>query len=152
MRTILQYLILGLIFTSCTDKRSRENIIDDIELAFSKNDTIAANREIVALSKKDGESALSFYYNGLLDKNLKHHESALINFQKAIELDSTHYKALVERAKLKIELGDLNSAIEDCNRARLINKIYFPIYKTKGIAFQIFGRWGKCNYSISNCN
>ncbi|MBK6400034.1 MAG: hypothetical protein KA215_04730 [Flavobacterium sp.] len=134
-RSIL-YVIIVILIYSCKDKSTAvENFNAGIE-SYNDSSFTTALENFTKASKKDTKNANAFFYRALSEARLQKHKEALISFQKSIELDSVLYQALVERAKLKIKLGDFASACNDCDKAKMI-KIDFPeIYKTKAIAFE----------------
>ncbi len=135
MKKVIVILLIGFLF-SCADKRtSTENLNLAVEEINNKSYESALKHIKLALNK-DSSNSLILYYKGFIETNLKKNSEALISFQKAIELDSANFKALVERAKLKIMLGDIVSATNDCDRARLIKRDYAEIYLTKAHAFE----------------
>lgn len=125
-----------LLSTGCQDKRSVEDLFNDIKINIENNKLTKAKKDVEKLIKKAYGNSDAYLLKGIIDNKLKDNNSALKSFQKSIALDSANFKTYVERANLKIELGDYNSAISDCNTARYINKEYFQIYKTKGIAYE----------------
>lgn len=59
----------------------------------------------------------------------------LSSILKSIENDSANHNAYILKAKVKINLGDFNGALEDCNKAKFLNKNDYNIYTTKAIAY-----------------
>ncbi len=75
------------------------------------------------------ERADSFYYRGFNKGNLSFKDDytgAILDFDKAIELDQNFYQAYCYRGKAKLSLGDYTGAIKDLNMALYIDtsKIY----------------------------
>lgn len=135
MKKIIVISLFGLLL-SCADKKSAT---DNLNLAIeevNKKSYENAFTYIKLAFNKDSSNSSIFYYKGIIETNLKKTSEALISFQKAISLDSTNFKALVERAKLKITLGDIVSAVNDCDKARLVKKDYSDIYLTKANAYE----------------
>jgi tetratricopeptide (TPR) repeat protein len=135
MKKLIIISIFGVLL-SCADKKSST---DNLNLAIEEINKKAYENAFTYIKlafNKDSSSPSILYYKGLIEANLKKNSEALISFQKAISLDSTNYKALVERAKLKITLGDIVSAVNDCDRARLVKKDYTEIYLTKAHAYE----------------
>ena len=135
MKEIIIIFLFGF-FLSCVDKKSAtDNLNLSIE-EINKKEYKDALVFIKLAFNKDSSNSSILYYKGLIETNLKNTSEALISFQKAISFDSTNYKALVERAKLKITLGDIVSALNDCDKARLLKKDYTELYLTKANAYE----------------
>lgn len=134
--TILYSTIILQLLSSCVDNKTAiENFNSGLDYYNNKNFT-AALKEFSKAIEKDNKNVNSFFYKGLAEIGLEKKQDALISFQKTIELDSSFYQALVERAKLKIILGDYISAVIDCDKAKMIKIDFSDLYKTKAIAFE----------------
>lgn len=136
---LFYFLFLFVIALACTDERTDLQIMTDLEHKTDSGDFIDAKKDIEILSDRSFESSQFFYLTGVVEKNLNKKKEALISFQKAINIDSSNYMALVERAKLKVELGDFNGAIQDCNQALSLQKEDGEIYKTLAVAYENLG-------------
>ena len=121
--------------SGCKDKRSVDELFNDTKTKIENKEFSKAKKDVEKLVKLAYGNSDAFQLKGIVESELEDYSSALINFQKSISLDSTNFKTYVERAKLKIKLGDYTSS--DCNTARIYNKDYYPIYKTKGIAYEL---------------
>lgn len=129
--TLISFLLI-----SCTDNKSAiENFNAGLEKYNAKNYSSALD-ELTKSVKKDSHNANAFLFKGLCEVQLKNDSAALISFQNAISLDSSNFQALVERAKLKIALGDYVSAINDCDKSRFYKVDYSEQYKTKATAYE----------------
>jgi tetratricopeptide (TPR) repeat protein len=129
-------LILIIFFYSCTDKRTATECYNSGMKSYIDSSFSNALENFSLATEKDNKNAKAFYYKGLCEVKLQKNKDALISFQKSIELDNNFYQALVERAKLKIILGDYASACNDCDKAKFIKKDFSEIYKTKALAFE----------------
>jgi len=125
------------LLSGCKDKRSVDEIFNDTKTKIESKEFSEAKKDVEKLVKLAYGNSDAFQLKGIVESELEDYNSALINFQKSISLDSTNFKTYVERAKLKIKLGDYKSAISDCNTARFYNKEFYLIYKTKGIAYEL---------------
>lgn len=135
MKEKIIFAIVILLY-SCADNRTAvQNFNSGMEYYNDSSFTDALDNFTKA-SEKDKKNAAAFFYKGLSEARLQKNKEALISFQKSIDLDNAFYHALVERAKLKIKLGDFTSACTDCDKAKMIKIDYPEIYKTKAIAFE----------------
>ncbi len=130
------FYAIAIILCSCADnKTAEENFKIGLE-SYTDSSFASALDNFTKASEKDKKNVNAFFFKGMCETRLQKSKEALKSFQKAIELDSSFYQALVERAKLKIKLGDFGSACIDCDRAKMIKKDYPEIYKTKAIAYE----------------
>lgn len=130
-------IIFLLTFISCQDKRSSDQIISDIKNQVDNSEFQKALNDINKLISDKIETSEIYTLKGKTENELDKKSESLLSFQKAILLDKNNYKAFVERAILKLELGDIMSSIEDCNKAMLIKSNYIKIYKTKAKAYEL---------------
>lgn len=138
-KNVIYLTTLCLFLIACEDKRTSEQITTDINEKIENSAFDGARKDAKILIEREPNSSNAYFLKGLAESKQKNTRVAMISFKKAIALDSTNYKAYVERAKLKIELGDYRSAILDCETAKFIKKDSPEIYKTKGIAFENLG-------------
>lgn len=138
MKKILLVLFpILIIIAGCKDNRTVDDLFKDIDKSIKNGELVSAKNDIEVLIIKAPESTDAFMLKGIIDTKLKQYDIAMLSFQKSIAFDTLNFRAYVERAKLKIALGDYNSAIKDCNIARLMKKKYYPLYQTKGMAFEL---------------
>jgi tetratricopeptide (TPR) repeat protein len=136
MKKLLIAALTALLFVGCTDKKTAvENFNSGIE-KYNAKEYSSALTELSKSVIKDSHNTNAFYFKGLCEVQLKNDSAALISFQNAIAIDSSNFQALVERAKLKISLGDYVSAINDCDNSRMFKLDYSELYKTKASAYE----------------
>jgi Tfp pilus assembly protein PilF len=136
MNRLVIYLLFVTSAFSCVDnKSSLEHFSEGVEY-FRHEDYTSALMEFQKAFKKDASSLNTAFYKGLTESKLGQNQQALNSFQHAIDIDSNFYQTFIERAKLKIVLGDFVGACNDCDRAKFIKKDVPEIYKTKAIAFE----------------
>ncbi|AMA49977.1 tetratricopeptide repeat protein [Flavobacterium covae] len=68
-------------------------------------------------------------------------KGALVDYNKAIELNSNDATIYYSRASVKNELGDFYGAINDCNRALKIDEISFYAFFTRAYAWSGLGEY-----------
>ena len=68
-----------------------------------------------------GENAEKYYNNGFLKGETGNYKEAIIDYNKAIEINSNHSKAYYNRGDAKYNLGDYIGAIAGFNKALEIN-------------------------------
>ncbi len=129
--------IISLILVSCQDERTSDQLISDIKIQIHNAEFQNALKDIDKLISKKIETSETYTLKGQCENELGKESESLLSFQKAIELDGNNYDAYVERANLKLKLGDYQSAIEDCNSAMLMKKDYAKTYKTKARAYEL---------------
>lgn len=129
-------LLIIVFLCSCTDNRITSDIYNSGVDKYNSGDYNSALKEFKLCLEREVKNPNAFYYKGLCEVKSKNDSSALISFQNAIRLDSSYYQALVERAKLKISLGDYRSALNDCDKAMLLRIDYSELYKTKASAYE----------------
>lgn len=83
-----------------------------------------------------------FYKNGLKHLETNQYNEAITQFSHAIKLNEAYTEAYVSRAKIYIEIGKLNSAAKDYEKAAMINP------KVVDYFFEA----GKLNYQTNNYN
>lgn len=130
-------LISILTLISCKDNRTSEQIISDANSQINKSEYQNALTDLKKLIDNGIETTEVFQLKGISENGLNKNSKSLLSFQKSIELDNKNYISYVERANLKIKLGDYRGAIEDCNNAMLIQRDYAKTYKTKAIAYEL---------------
>ena len=67
---------------------------------------------------KNRATADSYYWNGMNDQGLKQHRSAIQNFSKAIQLNTSVGLYFLERSKSYNQLGNKQQALNDAQKAR----------------------------------
>lgn len=123
--------------SGCKDNRSVDELFNDIDVHIKNQKFLKAKSDVEKLVKLAPGNSNAFLLQGMIEMNLESDYLALLNFSRSISLDSSNYIAYIERAKLKIKLGDYRSAISDCNTAHCYTtKEYYPIYETKGLAYE----------------
>lgn len=130
-------IIFLLSFISCQDKRTSDQIISDIKIQIDNSEFQNALDDINKLISTEIKTSEIYTLRGQCENELNKKPESLQSFQEAISLDKNYYQAYVERAIVKLELGDFISSIEDCNKAMLIKKDFAKIYKTKAIAYEL---------------
>eukprot|EP00039_Didymoeca_costata_P026882 m.16911 g.16911 ORF g.16911 m.16911 type:complete len:498 (+) comp5836_c0_seq2:186-1679(+) len=81
-------------------------------------EALTAYDEALAIDSNNTEIASKLYYNKAIAlSKLRRNEEALRDCNKALELDPSYVKALVKRARLKIELENYEEAVRDCEAA-----------------------------------
>lgn len=134
---IILLLISILTLISCKDNRTSEQVISDANNQINKSEYQNALTDLNKLIDNGIETTEVFQLKGISENGLNKNSEALLSFQKSIELENKNYISYVERANLKIKLGDYRGAIEDCNNAMLIQRDYAKTYKTKAKAYEL---------------
>ena len=93
-----------------------------------------------------GQDARDYFESGIAKVKLQDNKSAMLDFSKAIELDSTFINAYISRAELKEDNQDIQGAIHDYSRVILIDKANKDAYLRRGVLYY------KLNLTEKACN
>jgi tetratricopeptide (TPR) repeat protein len=103
-------------------------------------DSLAAKIERVGLAILENEAlAIGFYKSGRELQDRGNGDGAILNFSKAIELNTNYVFAYVHRGILKRNRGDFMGAMADYNRAIEIDPGYSTAFYNRGVAKQLHG-------------
>jgi tetratricopeptide (TPR) repeat protein len=86
------------------------------------------------------KSAHPYSGRGLLFMNDKRLKEASSDFDKAIELDSTHWQALYNRGNVYLDIGNYAKAAEDLSRSIKFNPGNIDAYTNRGLAYSELNR------------
>lgn len=139
VNTLIIFVVSFFLLLGCKDKRGVDELFDDVSKKIKKKEYVEARKDVEKLERKAFENSEVYRFKGIIEAKLGNFRSALLSFQKSLELDSLNYKAYVDRADLKITLGDYSSAINDCNVAYAMNSNYSLIHNIKGYAYERIG-------------
>ncbi|HML94548.1 MAG TPA: tetratricopeptide repeat protein [Thermodesulfobacteriota bacterium] len=78
--------------------------------------------------------AKAYCARGYANSSFGDFEGALVDFSRAIELDSEYVEAYVTRGLVRIVLGDYSGAVRDSGNAIEIDPEYAEAYATRGLA------------------
>ena len=120
-------IIFLLTLISCQDKRTSDQIVSDVKIQIENSEFQNALENINKLISTEIKTSEIYTLRGQCENELNKKPESLKSFQKAISLDKNYYQAYVERAIVKLELGDFISSIEDCNKAMLIKKDFAKV-------------------------
>jgi hypothetical protein len=129
-------LILIQILISCNENRNSQEIKNEINVLLSEKEYENAYNDIVFLIEKDSANGELFYLKAIAETNQNKDKEALISLQKSIQLLPNFSKSFIERAKLKFRLGDYIGCVSDCDRAKIIEKNNYEIYKIEALAYE----------------
>lgn len=135
MKNLYIIIIIQLLF-SCRDNKSTEEIKNEIHSSLDKKDYENAYNNIIYLIKNDSTNGELFYLKAITEVNQQKNKEALISFQKSIQLSPDSSNSFIERSKLKFRLGDFVGSVNDCDRAKMINKNNYKIYKIEALAYE----------------
>lgn len=96
--------------------------------------------------KKDNNSAVAFNNRGKAYSDLKMTKEALMDYDKAIELNPFHWSAFNNRADIYLENNDYDGAVKDLSKSMLINNS-FQSYYNRG---NIYSKLGKFQLALSD--
>jgi len=83
---------------------------------------------VAAIGQTSDRKAMDFFYSGMSSCYSKNYDRALIEFSKAIQLDSGFIQAWENRGVTKFYLKDYAGAIDDYNQALKINPDDYNTY------------------------
>ncbi|MFH1321420.1 MAG: tetratricopeptide repeat protein [Bacteroidota bacterium] len=82
--------------------------------------------------EKYPNAKLAYNNRGLVKNNMQDYKEAIMDFNKAIELDSIYILPYYNRGNTKVKLKDYHSAIQDFTKAININPNYADAYNNRG--------------------
>lgn len=109
-----------------------KNYVEGIELLQS-GDAARANDYLIAAAKANPNNALAIYYQGLIDYTERDINSAIANYDKAIQVNPNFALAYFSRGLAHYRLGNQPEALSDYNRALQINPVDPWSYLNRGI-------------------
>ncbi len=71
---------------------------------------------------------------GVAKSTAKDYKNAIVDFDKAIELNLEHVRAYYKRGKAKYHINDYAEAIDDCTHAIKLNPEHARAYSVRGVA------------------
>lgn len=137
MKKIISILILFSFFIACNEHEPND-IIESIDKKINDKEYTTALSDIKKYTKKVSDTkylSILYFQEAKINFLNERYSDCLNSILKSLENDSDNYLSILLRAETKIKLGDLNGAIEDCNKAKFINKEDFLIYRTKAVAY-----------------
>jgi len=133
---ILLFISIVSLTLSCSDERTAQEIISDISDNTKNGDFKSLNSDYIKLIGEFPTNSNSYYVIAKSQSKTGMNEEAILNFKKALDLDSLNHLIYIERAILKIKLGDNNGAISDCLDAIRINGKYSYAFSTMALAYE----------------
>ena len=100
-----------------------------------------------------GNTAKEYYDTGVIDEVSENYDDAIIDFTKAIDLDTNYAEAYYERGYCYNECKnrDYSQAIADETRAIELNPDYGRAYAERGYAYVMLGS-DNASLTITDCN
>lgn len=114
------------------DVEATKNYVEGIELLQS-GDASRANDYLIEAAAANPNNALAVYYQGLIDYTQRDINSAIANYDKAIQVNSTFALAYFSRGLANYRLGNTQEALADYNQALQINPVDPWSYLNRGI-------------------
>lgn len=109
-----------------------KDYVEGIELLQS-GDASRANDYLIEAAAANPNNALAVYYQGLIDYTQRDINSAIANYDKAIQVNSNFALAYFSRGLANYRLGNTQEALEDYNQALQINPVDPWSYLNRGI-------------------
>jgi tetratricopeptide (TPR) repeat protein len=130
------FLIITIALFSCNGDINEQVLIQRIE--NNLNDTVLSHAEedIEVLLSKSQSNSYVFTLKGRLEVLKENHKEAILSFNQAIKLNNSDIRPLLEKAKLKLILGDYQGSLIDCDSAELINKNILELYLTRALIYE----------------
>ena len=114
------------------DVEATKKYVEGIELLQS-GDTARANDYLIEAAKENPNNALAVYYQGLIDYTQQDVNSAIANYDKAIQVNPNFALAHFSRGLANYRLGNKQEALSDYNQALQINPVDPWSYLNRGI-------------------
>lgn len=109
-----------------------KNYVEGIELLQS-GDASRANDYLIEAAAANPNNALAVYYQGLIDYTQRDINSAIANYDKAIQVNPNFALAHFSRGLANYRLGNTQEALADYNQALQINPVDPWSYLNRGI-------------------
>lgn len=106
--------------------------VEGIELLQS-GDTTRANNYLAEAAKGNPNNALAVYYQGLIDYTQRDINSAIANYNRALEVNPNFALAYFSRGLANYRLGNKQQALADYNDALRVNPVDPWSYVNRGI-------------------
>lgn len=119
IRSFIILILSALIFVSCTNKKEKAfNAMDEGKKKFYSNDLRGAIKDFNQALKErpDFDQALFFRANAYY--NLRKIDSAMIDYNRCIQVNPTFADAYANRGSVKFEKGDRDGACQDWVKAK----------------------------------
>ena len=105
----------------------------------NRGDHLEAIKCFLVTVKHNPEHAKAWNNIGVSKLCLSKPEEAVIAFKKALRIDSDYRDALHNRALAYSDVGELDSAMDDLNRAISLDPEHWASYKHRSILNQMLG-------------
>ncbi|MCH2314191.1 MAG: tetratricopeptide repeat protein [SAR202 cluster bacterium] len=105
----------------------------------NRGDHLEAIKCFVVTVKYNPEHAMAWNNIGVSKLCLSNPEEAVIAYKKALRIDSEYRDALHNRALAYSDVGELDSAMVDLNRAISLDPEHWASYKHRSILNQMLG-------------
>lgn len=117
----------------------RDNVLINPTVVDARTDVttqlLSEQGFVVSFTDAEGEDHEETYKQREFEK----HQEAIVDFDKAIELDSKSVFAYNNRGVVKVEVGDYQGAILDYDKVLEINPQFVSAYKNRGVAKSALG-------------
>ena len=114
------------------DVEATKKYVEGIEL-LQRGDASRANDYLIEAAAENPNNALAVYYQGLIDYTQRDINSAIANYDQAIQINPNFALAHFSRGLANYRLGNKQAALTDYNKALQINPIDPWSYLNRGI-------------------
>ncbi|BAZ43339.1 TPR domain protein [Chondrocystis sp. NIES-4102] len=120
------------------DVEATQKYVEGIEL-LARGDTTRANEYLTQAASKNPKNANAIYYQGLIDYTKRNLDSAINNYNRAIENNSNFSLAYFSRGLAYYRQGNKQKALEDYDNAIRINPSDPWSYLNRGLVKEDLG-------------
>jgi serine protease Do len=120
------------------DPDATQKYVEGIEL-LAKGDVTRANEYLTEAATKNPKNANAIYYQGLINYTQRNLDTAIANYDRAIQNNSNFSLAYFSRGLAYYRQGDKQKALEDYNQAIRINPADPWSYVNRGLVKEDLG-------------
>ena len=113
-------------------KKEMIRLIDEMVKLSNAEEWEALKTKADDFIEKFRNEAVGYFYRGLAKDELGHHEEAIKDYDKAIELNPNNANVYSNRGNAKNRLGRYEEALKDLNNAIELNPHLFQAYNNRG--------------------
>jgi lipoprotein NlpI len=140
-RAILATTITILICQSALAAESAKKLVAESQAAWNKGETDRAIELATKAIEASRDDARLLFYRGTLYEQVRQHEEALADFDRAIELDSKSADAFGHRGSERLIVGRFADAIADFDREIALDSRREAGHWKRGIAYYYARRY-----------
>ena len=140
-RIRLVLLAIGSVTLPARADEATEKLVIQSKAALTAGNTARAIELASEAIRGNPDVATLYFYRGTLYERLRHHEEAIADFDRAIELDPRNADAFGHRGSERFTLGRFVDSIADFDREIALNRSREAGHWKRGISYYYAGRY-----------